>query len=506
MSDLIINKAKNYLLSNGGSSIYCLSALSIIWGIYQIMSPILLTDQILEKVLSIGSLYLYEIALITCFIFLLIREHQRTTSLIILLGIFYMSSGLILNSLAGDDAQLSLHLGAALSFFSILKLWLLTKHGKLNFPIIELSGIMILSTLNFMLPGYLALRLDNELTASPVWRWSLLGAFVCILFNFKPKLDPLKLAKFSLEKLFLIIISTVNLLNFLALDYIFTINYSIRDFFPLLFLAFFYLINACCIIMAGARIPLALAPGFILFISESHWRFKEEIMQLPELLIICLTGCAFLWRKFRYDSLAYCGIFYATAWFYLDLFKIHHYKNSVLFIFAAYVTVLAWSCYQKHMIALVLFSYTLSINLISKIFMENYLASVDWNGPSSFFFFFSLLMLILNRICKKDHFADIIIMTLFAATIFFLPAQLSLGSTLICFSLFTLYTRILKNPIAGLIILTPITRHLFIYIQTMSGWHYVAFSFILLSIGTWFNIRKGKDKATTVPDTIKTRV
>ena len=49
MSDEITNKLRNYLFQNGGSSIYCLSALSIIWGIYQIMSPILLTNQILEK-------------------------------------------------------------------------------------------------------------------------------------------------------------------------------------------------------------------------------------------------------------------------------------------------------------------------------------------------------------------------------------------------------------------------------------------------------------------------
>ena len=142
-----------------------------------------------------------------------------------------MSSGLILNSLAGDDAILALYLGGALSIFSALKLWLLVKHGQLIFPKIELLGIILLSTLNFMLPAYLAHRLDNELAASPIWRWSLMGAFICILFNFKPSLNPLKHTKFSLEKLFLLIIGTVNILNFLALDYIFTINYNIRDFF-----------------------------------------------------------------------------------------------------------------------------------------------------------------------------------------------------------------------------------------------------------------------------------
>ena len=72
--------------------------------------------------------------------------------------------------------------------------------------------------------------------------------------------------------------------------------------------------------MAGARIPLTLAPGFILFISESHGQFKDEVMQLPELLMLSLLGCVFLWKKFRYDSLAYCGILYASAWFFTRFF------------------------------------------------------------------------------------------------------------------------------------------------------------------------------------------
>ncbi|EDM26768.1 hypothetical protein LNTAR_19015 [Lentisphaera araneosa HTCC2155] len=506
MSDDILTKAKNYLFQNGGSSIYCLSALSIIWGIYQIMSPVLLTEQILEKVLSIGSLYLYEIALIGCFIFLLIRERLRTASLIIILAIFYMSSGIILNSLAGDDAMLSLYLGAALSAFSLLKLWLLKKHGQLNFPRLELLGIITLSIINFMLPGYLALRLENNLSSHSLWRYSLLGAFVCLVINFKPRLDPLIRNNFTLEKLFLLIISFVNLLNFLALDYIFSVTYTLRDFFPLIFIGFFYFIDAYCIKLKEVRFALALCPAVILFISEFYWKFNMELLQVPGLLALCTAGCLFLWKKYRYDSLAYGAIFYSTIMIYMDIFKAHHYRSSAIFIFAAYATILAWSCYRKHLLGLIFFAFTVSFHLVDKVPLREILRQVNWDTGSSFFTFFAIILLILNRLSHKDKLADQVIMIMLAGALFFLPANLALSGSIFCLSLAFCYIKTLNNKVAGLIILTPLSKHLITFVQNMTGWHYVAFSFILLSVGTWLNLRKAKKGTGPKQERLKTQV
>ncbi|MDD7986373.1 hypothetical protein PQO01_15595 [Lentisphaera marina] len=504
MNDEIVKKVKTYLFQNGGSSIYCLSALSIIWGIYQIMSPILLTEQILEKVLSIASLYLYEIALIACFIFLLIKEKIRTASLIIILAIFYMASGIILNSLAGDDAPLSLSLGAALSLFSLLKLWLLKKHGQINFSRIELIGIIALSIINFMLPGYLALQLESNLDPSMPWRYSLIAAFICLILNFKPQLNPLLENNFTLEKLFLLIISCVNLLNFLALDYIFSIAYTIRDFYPLIFIGAFYLLDYFCIKVKQVRLAIALCPALLLFLSELYWKFSNEIMQVNALLSLSAVACLLLWKKYRYDSMAYVAVFYSTTIVYLDLFKLHHYRSSVIFVLAAYATILAWSCYRKHLLGLLIFALTVSYHLLDKMPVQEFLHSFKWSESSAFFTILAIILLSLNRICTKDKFIDSLLMFMLAGSLFFLPSSLSFGGSLFCLVTSLIYYKKIDNKTAALIILAPLSKHLIFYIQSMSGWHYIAFSFILLSFGTWVNIRKAKQEPSPKKRPLKT--
>ena len=160
---------------------------------------------------------------------------------------------------------------------------------------------------------------------------------------------------------------------------------------------------------------------------------------------------------------------------------------------------------KKQIFGLIIFALTVSLYTIEINIMQKYFLSVNWEGPSSFFFLFSFIMLILNRISQQRPIADIIVMMIFASSIFFLPAELSLGSTLLCFSLSLIYLQLFKNKIAGFVILTPLTKHLIVYVQSMNGWHFVAFSFILLSLGTWFNLRKSKGNAPT-SGTIKTRI
>ena len=103
---------KEFIFNTSGGTWYCLSALSIIWGLSQVMGPILNTEALVEKVLCIASLNLYEWLLFGVLIFLLMRRQLQTVSLYILLGIFYFSGGLLINSLASDNTQMALSIGS----------------------------------------------------------------------------------------------------------------------------------------------------------------------------------------------------------------------------------------------------------------------------------------------------------------------------------------------------------------------------------------------------------
>ena len=67
----------NFIKDTGGSSLYCLSALSIIWGLFQVMTPILASDALNEKIFCILSIALYELMLLAMYAFLKIKWPGR---------------------------------------------------------------------------------------------------------------------------------------------------------------------------------------------------------------------------------------------------------------------------------------------------------------------------------------------------------------------------------------------------------------------------------------------
>jgi hypothetical protein len=163
----------NFIQDTGGSSLYCLSALSIIWGLFQVMTPILTSDALNEKIFCILSIALYELMLLAMYAFLKIKRGFSSTALTIILGIFFMANGLLLNTIASDNASLGILIGCGLFAFTALKLHLLRRYAQINFGPRKTIGLLFLTYINFIMPGLVATHFEEALTVGQIWRQAL---------------------------------------------------------------------------------------------------------------------------------------------------------------------------------------------------------------------------------------------------------------------------------------------------------------------------------------------
>ena len=96
-------KCRNFLSLTGGSVVYCLSALSIIYGIGQIVGPELADSYDAKQTMpAVGVLNLYELCLLGALIFIVVwrKVTDDAISLVLLMALFLVGTGLTLGTVA----------------------------------------------------------------------------------------------------------------------------------------------------------------------------------------------------------------------------------------------------------------------------------------------------------------------------------------------------------------------------------------------------------------------
>ena len=108
------NAVSVFLSLTGGSILYCLSAASIIYGIGQIIGPSLAKSILLSQTLPcLFAINLYEIALLAVLV-IIVRFRNVTddaVSLLILIALFLVTSGLTLGTLTPGSPQACFYIG-----------------------------------------------------------------------------------------------------------------------------------------------------------------------------------------------------------------------------------------------------------------------------------------------------------------------------------------------------------------------------------------------------------
>jgi len=126
---------------HGASILYSLSALSILYGMAQLIGPVLARSGVLaETVPCIGALNLYELALLGVLLLIVLWRNvtDDAVSLVVLIGLFLIASGIALDTVANDDPNVAAAVAVACMGLAGLKLHALSRGVSL-----PLTGLLL---------------------------------------------------------------------------------------------------------------------------------------------------------------------------------------------------------------------------------------------------------------------------------------------------------------------------------------------------------------------------
>ncbi|MFH1024980.1 MAG: hypothetical protein V1809_16490 [Planctomycetota bacterium] len=143
---------RNFFHGAGGSILYCLSALSIVFGIARILGPRLAQSDLLRDVFPvIAALNGYEIALWGVLVFIVIRQHvtDDAISLVVIAALFLIGSGLTLSVVANTNPRVAIALGAGALALGMGKILVLRRFVGLPIGAAALGGMAVILVWNF---------------------------------------------------------------------------------------------------------------------------------------------------------------------------------------------------------------------------------------------------------------------------------------------------------------------------------------------------------------------
>jgi hypothetical protein len=162
-----------FLKVGGGSIFYCLSALCVLGGLTAVMSDALSGGQIGQKLTVIASLHGYELALLAVLCLIVLWRHvtDDAVSLVVLMAIFLMTSGLFLSTVVNDSTRWPAPLAALGFIFSAAKLWAL--RNKIGLPLFGAAWVSALWMMawNFCTPAVMAavIRGSQPVDEAAMW-------------------------------------------------------------------------------------------------------------------------------------------------------------------------------------------------------------------------------------------------------------------------------------------------------------------------------------------------
>ncbi len=238
----------NMLRVTGGSLLFALSALSILFGLYRIIGPVMSQSGALDETLPcLGALHGYELALLGVLLaIVLLRGILRDgVTLAVLIGVFLMANGIALATIANDAPRVAFGLGLASVVLAGAKLALLRRPVGMPLPGLLLAGAFLLVLWSFLVPPVLADLLRDVLPGSPAMRsawqagwWVMLAGVACFYAQALRKREDSPSAGVFLRRIemawvFVGVLVVTGALHQYALTYIFDVPVSWYDFAPL---------------------------------------------------------------------------------------------------------------------------------------------------------------------------------------------------------------------------------------------------------------------------------
>jgi hypothetical protein len=243
---------RQFLSLTGGSILYCLSALSIVYGITQIIGPPLAKSGVLADILPcVGVLNVYELALLAVLVLIVVWRHvtDDAISLVILVALFLVASGMTLGVVAPSGLDVCLLIGIFSVLLGLAKLLVLRRYIALRIEMLPAVGLALVLAWNFLGPALMARPLmartsTEELRRSQwLWGWLILlaGAALVLVPAIRQKYaqpgDSRPRTPFlhthAMAVIFALVLFDAMGFHQYGIAYMFAVDYRWGDFLPL---------------------------------------------------------------------------------------------------------------------------------------------------------------------------------------------------------------------------------------------------------------------------------
>ncbi len=165
---------KKFLSLTGGSVFYCLSGLSIIYGVGQIIGPALAdSEDVKESIPAVFVMNIYELCLLGALVFIVVRRKvtDDAVSLILLIALFLVGTGLILGTVAPTGSMVCIYAGIVCVWLAAWKIHVLRKCLSMKISKLCFGGLMVILMWNFLGSPWMAYAFVKGEWPEELRRW-----------------------------------------------------------------------------------------------------------------------------------------------------------------------------------------------------------------------------------------------------------------------------------------------------------------------------------------------
>ncbi len=261
-SDVLdLNTWKRFSQLTGGSILYCLSAVLIVYGIVKLMGPVLSGKGALKDALPcILTLHVYELALLGVLVLIVSRKVvDDAISIVILMALFLVGTSMALGSVTDKDLLSCFYIGLVSIAVALGKLYVGRRYVRIPFRALSLVGLGGLISINYLGPVLMARSVALEPAQEPARRnlwlflWlSVLIAGGCVLIEALREKSPQQkqgndriafLRTSAMVYVFALIVVIASGVHQYAMAFAFALERVLGDFVPVTTLAAFLLLE-----------------------------------------------------------------------------------------------------------------------------------------------------------------------------------------------------------------------------------------------------------------------
>jgi len=176
----------SFLSLTRGSILYCVSAFCILYGIGQIIGPTLAKSNVLGEILPcFFVLNVYEIALLGVLVLIVMWKNvtDDAISLIVLVGLLLIASGVALGTVTTSGPNVCLYIGLAAIVLGMGKLYAMRRFIGFKLGVLSFLGMALILTWNFLGSSIMAKLMIAKLATDEMRRLHWQVSWIVVLIG-----------------------------------------------------------------------------------------------------------------------------------------------------------------------------------------------------------------------------------------------------------------------------------------------------------------------------------